>query len=110
MRAGTLRDKVSIQLPGATTYDSYGAEVITYTTPLSSVWAAVEPLTMRESFMAQQAGAKAEIKVTLRHSSTSINPKMRLVYNSSYYDIHSVINVGNRDRAIELLCSKREPS
>lgn len=107
MRSARLRSLVTIQTPTQTT-DAYGAPTETWAT-YATRWAEVEPLSGREYFAAQQVASEVSHKIKLRHDSLtgSITPKMRISWDSRVFDINSVINAGERDREVELMCVER---
>lgn len=103
MRAGRLRHLVIIQEPTETN-DTQGQAVKTWGT-FATVHAAVEPLTGREYFAAQQINAETSTKITIRYLA-GITQKMRVSYDSRLYNIEGMKNIGERDRQIELMCSE----
>ncbi len=56
-----------------------------------------------QHFAAQSTQADVTHRITLRYMS-GITPKMRVNYNSRIFDILSVINVGERNRELQLMC------
>uniref|UniRef100_A0A6M3J9L2 Putative head-tail joining protein n=1 Tax=viral metagenome TaxID=1070528 RepID=A0A6M3J9L2_9ZZZZ len=103
MNAGQLNKRIVIQQYGST-QNEYGEQVKTWST-VKTVWASVQPLQGREWFNAKQIQSEVEVRMRLRYT-TAITPKMRIQYNSLNYNIESVINVGEQNREIELMCSK----
>lgn len=104
MRAGLLRKVVTVQ---STT------ESRTTTGAVTNTWAtfctrraAVEPISGREYFDARAENAEISVKFRMRHDSKTglITPKMRISYDSRYFDIESVINTGERDKEVILMC------
>ena len=104
MKAGELRHRITIQQK-TVTQDTAG--VITETwADLVTVWAAIEPLTGREKFLAQQVYTDMTTRVRIRYRS-GIDPAMRLKYNSRIFEINVVVNPEERNRELELLCTER---
>jgi SPP1 family predicted phage head-tail adaptor len=103
MNAGKLNKRITIQEYGST-QNEYGEQVKTWSTT-KTVWASVEPLQGREWFNAKQMQSEIEIRMRLRYT-TDITPKMRIQYNALNYNIESVINVGEENRELELMCSR----
>lgn len=101
MRAGKLRHKIAIQQI-TVTQDANGDTTKTWAT-VKSPWADVMPVSGREYFNAKQHTSEISHTVTIRHDS-SITPKMRVFYDSRYFDIEAVINEGERDRQTTLMC------
>lgn len=104
MRAGLLRKRITIQNTTATR-DSYGAENITWEDFAVNRPAQVTPLSGREFFDAQQTQSGIEVRFNIRYIK-GIKPKMRVLYNGEGYDIQSVINLEERNREIQILCSR----
>lgn len=103
MKTGTLRQRITIQTPTVTT-DGSGISTESWTT-FSEVWAAVEPLTMRELFSAAAMDSKVDVRFVIRYLS-GVLPTMRVYYNSKYYNITSIINTNERNRELQILASE----
>jgi SPP1 family predicted phage head-tail adaptor len=103
MMAGALRHRVAIEQVAATG-DGYGGRTESWTV-LATVWAAVEPLSGREYFQAQQAQAKVTHKVTMRYRS-GVTPGMRVKHGSRYFGIVSVLDTGEKNRELVLMCEE----
>ena len=72
---------------------------------LATVWAAVEPLSGREFFQAQQVQAEVSHKVTMRHyTGVTISPKDRLTFGSRTFRIEAVLNLEERNIETVILC------
>ena len=69
----------------------------------ATVQASIEPISGREYFAAQSTQADVTHRIRIRYFS-GIVPKMRVSYNSRIFDILSVINVGERNRELQLMC------
>ena len=104
MNAGKLRKLITIQQQSATN-DEYGAQIISWSSFGIDRWADVEPLQGREYFAGQQFNSKVDTKFILRYVA-GVTPKMRILYNSLSYDIESVINVDERNRELQIMCSR----
>lgn len=107
MRPGKMRHRVALQRYTAT-QNSHGEEAKTYTA-LDTVWASVEPLTGKELLSAQQTESSIDLRVRVRYSSTisTLRPKDRVVFGSRTFEILSVINPGERNAQLELMCKER---
>lgn len=103
MRAGDLRHEVYLQAPSKS-FDSEGAEVITWTT-IATVWAAVVPLTGREYYEAKALNAELTHKVTIRYR-RNVQTTWRVLYGSRALGIVSVADVEERHEQLELLCKE----
>jgi SPP1 family predicted phage head-tail adaptor len=104
MNAGKLKKLITIQQQSAT-QDEYGAQIITWSSFGVDRWADVEPLQGREYFAGHQMQSKIDTRFILRYTS-GITQKMRILHNSLAYDIYSIINVGERNRELHILCSR----
>lgn len=101
MRAGTLRQRVTIQ-DKSVVRDTYGGETISWT-DVAEVWAAVEPLQGREYLEARQTMAEVTTRIRVRYRS-GITPEMRVEYDSRNYEILAVIHVREQQRELHLMC------
>ena len=105
MRAGPLRHQITLQRrsrAGDTFGDSRGTDTWT---DLATVRADVRPLRGREFFEAQQVKSEVTHKVVMRYCSdlADLSPKDRIKFGTRYLDILSVLNMGERDRVIEVM-------
>ena len=103
MRAGTLRQRITIQQK-TVTRDAYGAEVITWADVVTDEPAAVLPIRGREYVALKQAQADVTTRFVIRYRS-GITPAMRILHGSAVYDITDVINPKEGDRTLELMAS-----
>lgn len=101
MRAGTLRQRVTIQ-DKSVVRDSYGGETITWMN-VAEVWAAVEPLQGREYIEARQAMAEVTTRIRMRYRS-GITPEMRIEHGSQIFEILAVIHVKDLQRELHMMC------
>ena len=101
MRAGLLRNRVTIQTRSEST-DDFG-EIDFAWSNSATVWATIEPLSGKELMNAQQAGASVSHKISMRYKS-GVNPKDRISYDSRTFEIESVRNFRERDISLELMC------
>ncbi len=103
MNAGKLRHRVTVEQPTASS-DGYGGSTVSWTT-FATAWAAVEPLSGREYFQAQQAQAAVTHKVTMRYLS-GVTPRMRVKHGSRLLTIVSAIDTDERHRELVLMCEE----
>lgn len=95
------------------TRSASGAAIVSYVDSMQ-VWAAVEPLSGRELFQAQQSQSEVTTRIRV-HWTRGITELMRVVHTRSYeapqlidvYDIQSVLDIGSQHRELQLLCVKR---
>jgi SPP1 family predicted phage head-tail adaptor len=101
VKIGKLRHRIAIEQV-AETRDADGS-VIEGWSAHATVQASIEPISGREYIAAQSTQADVTHRIRLRYLS-GITPKMRVNYNSRIFDILSVINVGERNRELQLMC------
>lgn len=101
MRAGELRERITIQQATATR-DAIGGEVEAWTT-YAEMYAAIEPLSGRELFAAKQVAGEVSHRVRIRYHA-GIVPKMRALHGARVLDIEAALNVDTRDRETHLYC------
>lgn len=107
MRAGTLRQRVTIQEKPPVSQDSYGAEAPGWAA-VATVWARVETLSGREFISRGQEQAEVSHKVTIRFRD-GVAPTMRLAWGGRRLEILSVLS-DNVRRELLLMCSEEVTS
>jgi len=103
VKIGELRNRITLQ-EYTISKDSFGAETETWS-DVAQVWASIEPLSGREYFAAQQINAQISTKVTIRYRA-GIKPTMRVLFGNRVYGILSVINTGEKNRELILMCKE----
>ena len=101
MRAGSLRHRIIIQSKQKTP-DGEGGWTYTWE-DMAEDWANVMPLRAEEKLQYQQVNVQASHEITMRYR-PDINNELRVVYNGRYFDIVELINVGERNRELKLIC------
>ena len=104
MRAGRLRKKIFIQNT-TSTRDAYGSDVTTWEDFAQNRWASVEPLRGTEGILGRAFQNKVDTRFTIRYIA-GLKGNMRILYNQEAYDIESIINVDERNRELQILCSR----
>lgn len=99
MRAGQLRNRITIE-QYTSTRDTMGGEVKTWAT-VATVWASKAHQTSREFFAAAKVNAEITDLFIIRYRS-GITPKMRISYDSKYYDIIGADDPDGRRRELHL--------
>lgn len=102
MQAGNLRHRIAIQT-NTPTQDSYGQPVESWAT-VATVWAAVDMLTGRELYTAQQAQSEANVRMTIRRR--DVDAKQRVSWDGRIFDVESVIHDATNNRMTQLLCKE----
>jgi len=104
MQAGALNKRLDFETPN-TVADTFGEETEAPYTLVASVWGSIEPLSGNELLRAQQTQAEVTHRVRIRYR-TGITPKLRIAYADRYFNILSVINRGERNRELEIMCKE----
>lgn len=105
MRAGTLRQIVTIQVLSGSTPDGYGNTRKAWTNLYTNIPASLHPLSAKESWTAEQTKADASHVVTIRYQS-GITSSMRVLFGSRTFTINGIINPEERNISLELLCQE----
>jgi len=103
VRTGDLRHRVTIQQL-VSSFDEYNAPVETWQ-DVATVWAAVEPLSGREYFAAEQVQARVTTRITIRYRA-GIEPTMRVLWSGKTYNIRAVIDTEGRHEELQLMCEE----
>ncbi len=103
MRTGTLRHTGSIE-SYIETIDSVGG-VTKVWAQFCQVWCSIQPLTGNEKYVSAEKHARATHQVTIRYKN-GIDPKMRLLSRGRIFEIIAVINVGERDKMMQLIAEE----
>lgn len=101
MESGRLNTRVTIESVTETRTSS-GAVARSWLT-FAAVWAEVLPLRGREFYAAQAVAAETDVKIRIRYLA-GVSPKMRVNVGGTLHDIRAVLNLGNRNETIELIC------
>jgi SPP1 family predicted phage head-tail adaptor len=105
MEAGQLRELISIIQPP--TALSAAGEPSGEWPVFAKVWARVEPLRGRQLEAARTVYADVTVVVTTRWVA-GILPKMCILHGQKRYQIDSVVDIGSRNRELEILCSEAQ--
>jgi SPP1 family predicted phage head-tail adaptor len=74
-------------------------------TTLQSVWASIEPLKMDEISESYRSYAEATHQIKLRYI-PGITPDMQINYKTRTFFVNSVINEGELDKELILICTE----
>jgi SPP1 family predicted phage head-tail adaptor len=104
MRAGRLNQRVTFQRR-TESLDAYREDTGTWA-DLVTVAAGVEPVSGKEFFAALQVQSDISTRVVCRYSSdvSGVTTKDRILHDSNYYDIESILNVGSRNKELQFMC------
>jgi SPP1 family predicted phage head-tail adaptor len=101
MRAGYLRHQITIEAPEET-QTADGSFAVTWRTFATS-WASIDPLLGKEYFAAAREQADISHKIRMRFVS-GLNHRMRILFGTRIFEIESVINLGERNRELVIMC------
>lgn len=96
---GTLRSLV-------TTQDDAGQEVESYQ-DFKTVWAAIQPLSGREFFAAQQVNSEVTTRIKIRYTD-GVESTMIFVYGDHTFEILYIIHPEFAKRELHLMCKERQ--
>ncbi len=105
MRAGTLRHRIAIEQV-TVSKDARGQKVETWTV-IARPLANVSQTAGREAVQAAQVNAEATWAVTMRFV-PGITTEHRIRFGDRVLEILSVINVGHRDRELEIAAKEHQ--
>jgi SPP1 family predicted phage head-tail adaptor len=104
MEPGQLNRRIELQSK-RTTRDAIGGEVVTWAFEVAT-WAEAVPLSGRELMAAQQKHAEISTMFRIRfRPEVTMSSKWRVVCEGVVYDILDILNVGGRNREMQLQCS-----
>ncbi len=103
MKAATLRHRVSLQ-SAADTADG-GGGTTTVWSDVATLWASIEPLKGSERLFAQRLESRVTHRLRLRHR-IGVTTAMRVKFGARIFNIRAVINPGERNRLLVVLCEE----
>lgn len=111
--ANTLNKRILIQAPGEVQDDA--GQLIpgwadVFTDGDRKIYAALNPLSVRELIAAEAGQSEVSHKITVRYRDQFANPqavaKMRAVYGERVFNITGAINRNEGGRWVDLLCAE----
>jgi len=100
---GAMRRRVELQQE-ARTPDGGGGFTVSWTT-VATVWAEITPLAGRERIEAMRLQGELTHRIVIRHRrDLAPDHQWRLRLGARTFNVRAVINQGERDRFLELLC------
>lgn len=115
MPAGDLRHRIEIGRYvqgedewGDPLVDERGNPIMVWE-PIATVWAAVEALSGRTYFQAQQSNVQSDHRVTIRYRD-GIEAGMIVRHDGRELDIQAVLDEEGRKRALTLICREVRPA
>jgi SPP1 family predicted phage head-tail adaptor len=103
MKSGDLRHRIVLEQP-VRSKNTMGEQIDTFTA-VTTVWAAVEPLTGSWLFQAQQADSKVSGRVRIRYRE-DIKPFWRILFDGRYLSIISILNPDERKKELIIMYSE----
>ena len=107
---GKLRHKI--------TFQSFAGQMDTFGDPLqaddsnwkdeATVWAAIDPISGKEFYAAQQSQSEVSHKVRCRYRS-GLTTAMRIMFGSRKFKIISIINWEERGESLLIMCKELVP-
>ena len=104
IRAGTLRHPIKIE-SNQTTINDYNEPVEQWTT-LHTTRANIKPLKGNENFISDQIHAETTHLITMRYLKP-LDTSMRINFNGRFFDILSIINIEEKNRALQILAKEQ---
>lgn len=108
IRAGILRQRITLQAPVITTGE-IGGPLKTWAS-VATVWADINPLTGRERLQAAALKSEVSHEITIRWQAALADPQavaaMRIVFGTRIFNIHASMNQDERNRVLVLLASE----
>jgi len=86
------------------TSDGAGGATVAWT-DVATTWAAVEPVTGKEPYIAQQLQGQVTYKVTIRYR-TGVSPAQRVLYGTRAFDVKAVIDPKEHHTILILACEE----
>jgi SPP1 family predicted phage head-tail adaptor len=105
IRAGDLRERVTVQIASGTT-NALGETVLSWADS-SAVWASVEGVSAREALAAGQQETSVSHKVRLRFL-PGLTQQMRFAWRGRTLEIVSLLEHGNRSEHEAICTEKRD--
>jgi len=105
MRAGRLRQYITIQERIIEQDEITGAAIEYYRTKYANVPAAVEPLNGREFLSAEQMRAEVRAKITVR-AGLNTEPTDRILFRDKAYEIQTILDDPTFKRHQEIMVSE----
>lgn len=103
IRSGKMSKRITIQQQ-TDEQDEFGAPKRIWS-DVVTLWASVEPIAGKEFWAEQQAQSEITIRVRIRYYA-GLAPKMRIIYGTRILSILHIIDVSEKHRELQLLCSE----
>lgn len=104
MRAGVLRDRITIQQPGET-QDEAGQPIEGWVDVVANLPAGQRDLNGREFLAAQTTQNRVDTKFEIRYR-TNIRADMRVLHGADTYNILAALDIYGRRKELFLMCER----
>jgi len=102
-----LNKRVTIlRPPGPDDVDEYGQPLDDYV-PVTTIWAAIEPLRGREYFSAMSEHAEVTTRIRIRYRD-DVDRTMRVKYGEAEFEILHIIQPEFGKKELQLMCKERQ--
>lgn len=106
MNFSKMRQRITLLKPSGGSVNSLNETVPEYVT-YKTVWANVSPMTGREYAESQKIRAETTYRVIIRYMS-GVTSEMRVDYGGRKLEVVSVLNIDERNRQLQLICSEAD--
>ena len=100
---GVLNKRITIQTSTRTSDGMGGFSTIWV--EVRKVWAAIWPISANELTQSMQGNLEITHRVRIRHIA-SFRPEYRILFGTRYFNIISIINPGERNEFLDLMCKE----
>lgn len=99
MAIGEYRNRVTFQRLSTATRDDAGQVTETWT-DLATIWAAVDPLSSREYWSAEQVKSDVTHTIRFRSGAVAATSKDRVYWDSRYFELEPPVDDGKEVRVL----------
>lgn len=105
MRAGELNRRGTLKSL-VLTADEANQPIESYT-EFATIWAAIEPLSGREYFLAQQVNSEVSVRIRIRYLAGVVST-MVFVFGSRTFEVLNIIHPETALKELHLMCRERQ--
>jgi SPP1 family predicted phage head-tail adaptor len=104
LNIGALSKRIDIQAPTKVS-DLMGGFVVSWSTLATSIPAALWPVSASEQVKAMGMDVTISHRIKMRYRA-NMRPSFRIRYGNRYFNIVSIINVGEQNKELDVLCKE----
>ena len=104
---GAYNKKIDILKPNGVTSNTLGQGVPKYEL-FKTVWASISPLSGKEYHEAQMIRAETTYRIKMWYVD-GVLPDMKISYNGREFEIISILNMGERNTELHIICIEKYP-